>query len=490
MPKGPQLNDISRNFTSRDSLGIEGVATTIQGEICPVVNTVTPRAFYWPFMVWIYYDFYKYSGIEEHTVTEFDKYLKRQDYFFVLATLLTPGSDQNNLVGKQQAQMDIDEDQIGPYPFNPKYFKTRYGGMQYYNAGCLSMYFITDRDPEKDKDLSFPALRPEGEKMAKAFEAVIKDTEYYKSYRRNDSAVPRSVLEEYGKVISFRLNGFDECKQLLRHYMFEDDRAVQLTSRSTLLTECADYVRFIINDKGIKELNGPICRQVFFDRQSPSEEMIVLPERLLPVSNKWEIVVGRMYFTSGIEMIWKYMLEQLVDAMSLNEWFHHAFVNADFSWNLNDRVLDHIDECNYDFKTREGMIAASARRDTSSYSMENGLKVILSIYNRFKERPDFGDEKSFLNYGIDTQSISFEELFKLIESYKARTVKDLLRYIMKKWLVEQHYITAFEKMLQGRDGFYYELIDDKYVRKYDFGMAFQGIRMIQLSQVMRDLDML
>ena len=38
--------------------------------------------------------------------------------------------------------------------------------------------------------------------MATAFEAVLKDTEYYKSYRRNDKAVPRSVLEEYGKVIN------------------------------------------------------------------------------------------------------------------------------------------------------------------------------------------------------------------------------------------------------------------------------------------------
>ncbi len=29
MNKGPRLNNISRNFTTRDSLGIEGVATSI-----------------------------------------------------------------------------------------------------------------------------------------------------------------------------------------------------------------------------------------------------------------------------------------------------------------------------------------------------------------------------------------------------------------------------------------------------------------------------
>ena len=56
MPKGPQLNKLKKNFTTRDSLGIEGVATSIAADICPVVTTVTPRAFYWPFLVWIYYD--------------------------------------------------------------------------------------------------------------------------------------------------------------------------------------------------------------------------------------------------------------------------------------------------------------------------------------------------------------------------------------------------------------------------------------------------
>ncbi len=54
MSIGPKLNNISRNFTSRDSLGIDGVSTTMSAELCPVINTVTPRAFYWPFMVWIY----------------------------------------------------------------------------------------------------------------------------------------------------------------------------------------------------------------------------------------------------------------------------------------------------------------------------------------------------------------------------------------------------------------------------------------------------
>lgn len=490
MSRGPKLNNISKSFTTRDSLGIEGVSTSIQGEICPIVNTVTPRAFYWPFMAWIYYDFYKYSGISDHTIEAFDAYLKRQDYFFVLATLLTEGSDQENLVGKQQSQIDLEENPNGPYLYNPAYFKTRYGGMQYYNAGCLSMYFITNEDLENNKQLSFPMLRPEGEKLAKAFEIVIKDTEYYKSYRRNDEAVPRKVLEEYGKVINFGLKGFDECKSILKHYLFDDDRAIQLKERSRLLTECANYITLIVKKNNVDSLSLSTCRCIFYDHLLPSGKALDIPESYLTVANKWEIAVGRMYFTSGIEMIWKYMLEQLNDSLTMKEWIATSLKVSDFMWDLEQPLLSVIEECVYDFDAREEMIAATARKNTSSASIENGIRIILSVYNHFSNNDVFGDERAFFDYGKDSQSISMTEMFDLVNSYKSKTIYEFIIHIMQFWLIEQHYITAFDKMLQGRDGFFYELIDKRYVKKHEFSLDFQGIRMIQLAQVMRDLDML
>ena len=490
MPKGPQLNNIYKNFTTRDSLGIEGVATSIQAEICPIVNTVTPRAFYWPFMVWIYYDFYKYSGITDHKVEAFDAYLKRQDYFFVLATLLTKDSDQDNLVGKQQSQIDIDNNPQGPYPYNPAYFKIRYGGMQYYNAGCLSMYFITDEDPENGKNFAFPVLRPEGERMAKAFESVIRDTEYFKSYRRNDEAVPRNVLEEYGKAINFGLKGFDECKGMLRHYMFEDERAAQLRDRSRLLSENARFLRLIVKDNGVKDLSVSTCRAIFYDRLLPNGDRLTIPDDCMSVANKWEIAVGRMYFTSGVEMLWKYLLEQLIDSYTLKEWIANALDTADFGWDLRKPLSSVMEECKFSFHDREALIAATSRRNTSSYSIENGIKIILSVYNRFHDRNDFGDEKAFFDYGSDNQSISLREMFLLVKEYQDKPILDFMKFVIQHWIIEQHYLTALDKMIQGRDGFYYEIIDKKYVKKHEFGMAFQNIRMVQLVQVMRDLDML
>jgi hypothetical protein len=488
--KGPRLNNISKSFTTRDSLGIEGVATTIQAEICPVVNTVTPRAFYWPFMVWTYFDFYKYSGIEERTYTAFNKYLKRQDYFFVLATLLTPGADRNGLVGRLQAEQDILNNPNGPYEFNPQYFVSRFGGMMYYNAGCLSMYFVVDHDPETGKEYGFPVLRKEGEQMALAFESVIKETEYFKKYRRNDSAVPRDALEEFGKVIKFNLNGFEECKSLLRKYMFEDERAIQLSNRSKLLTDSCNYVKYIVNKCKVSELGRDVCRQIFYDLQLPSGENIVIPDDIQQVANKWEIVVGRQYFTSGLEMIWKYMLDQLITPMTLKQWIEYVLNISEFSWDLDGRLEEIISECDYSFSDREKMINNASRGVDSTSSVENGLRVILSVYNRFLDRDDMGEEKAFFTYGIDSQSISFTELFEKIERYKQKSIKEFFVFIMQQWLVEQHYNTSFNKMLQNRDGFYYEYIDGLYIWKYGFDMRFQDIRMTSLMQVMTDLNML
>ena len=489
MHKGPFLNNINRNFTTRDSLGIEGVVTSLQGEICPIVNTVTPRAFYWPFMAWIYYDFLRYSGITNRTVTTFDAYLKRQDYFFVLAVLLTEGSDQNNLVGKQQSQIDINDNPEGPYPFNNNYFITRYGGMQYYNAGCLSMYFITDQDAD-GKDLAFPLMRPEGEEIAKAFEDVIKNTEYYKNYRLNDKPVPKSVLLEYGKVINIGLKRFDKCKSLLRMYLFEDTRNQDFTNRSRLLAECADYIKTITDQFPEIEFNSAICRKIFFDKRLLDGSTIQLPERLISVSNKWEIVAGRMYFTSGVEMLWKYMLEQLSATMTLSEWFESVIKKSDFSWNINDSLSTVLDGCIFEFDAREEMIAATTRRGTSSYSIENGIKIILSVFNRFYDRNDLAGEISFINSGKETRSIALSEMIEVVEKYEEKTIKEFILFIMQNWIIKQHIETAYEKLMMGRDGFYFEQIDGKYVRKHEFGMAFQGIRLVQLSQVMKDLDML
>lgn len=490
MPRGPILNDISRNFTTRDSVGIEGVAATIQASVCPIVNTVTPRAFYWPFMVWLYYDYHQNIGRDKPDYDSFNNYVKRQDYFFVLANLLIDGSDRSNLVGKLQTERDKEENKEGPYPYNPKYFQSRYGGMQYYNAGCLSLYFITDKDSASNQYYSFPKLSREGEQMALAFREVIKETRYYQQYRLQNRPVPRDVLEEYGRVIRFDLWGFNKCKEILRKHFFEDERTRQLSERSRTLRESRDYILLLVNQAHLQNVSGVDLRRALYDFRSPDGASIILPEDLKTVANKWEIVIGRQYFTIGLEMIWKQMLEQLNEPMTGNEWLNIVLGASSFSIDLQSPLSDVSGAAPLTFDRMEEMVADARHGRKMENSLENGLRIMLSVYDRFHKRDDFGEEKAFLWYGNESRSISLQELFDKVEEYKGKTVLTFLAFLMRKWLIEQHYFTAFEKMMQNRDGFYYEFINGRYVRKFKFGLDFQAIRLTSLTQVMRDLDIL
>ena len=474
MKKGPILNDTSYNFTTRDSLGIAGVATSISAELCSIVTTVTPRAFYWPFMVWIANDFCHNKKMVEKTEKEFYRYVKKQDYFFVMASLINH-NDENNLVGKTKAKEDLEGP--GPYPYNENYFKSQYGGMQYYNGGCVEMNYVDRENPETHQTYNVPHIYPIGEEMAKAFEEVIKESEYYKYYRDKDDPVPREVLKEYGNYINLGLQGFDKCKELLRHKLFE-------TKKNDELRQCKDYIVYLYQNYHIHELKKETCRELFFDYETPDHVKITLPDELQKIARKWEIVIGRQYFTYSMELIWQYMLEELLEPMSLKQWKKHVIESSDLSFDNETKVSEFLDQCTLGFEEREAYCKGF-------HAVEDGLKVMLSIYNRFAENDEFKEYQYYMEYHIDEQSIPFTEFFQKVDEYKNKTVIEFLDFIMTEWIVKHHYYTALEKMIYGRDGFFYEEVDGIYSQKHGrFKAEFQGVRMIQLMQVMKDLDML
>ena len=276
----------------------------------------------------------------------------------------------------------------------------------------------------------------------------------------------------------------------MKKYFFEDNRAVQVKSRSELLTESRDYVELLVHQYNISQTRGLELRRALYDYRLNNGIKIIIPDTLRTVAHKWEIATGRQYFTLGLEMIWKKMLEQLSFPMTKMEWIRSVFRNSKFSLALQKPLENVVGECHLSFDEIEESISYAIRSQKMEECVENGLGVILSVYNRFSERADLGDEKAFLEYGADTQSIAMVELFEKVKEYSKKPYAVFLQFIMEEWLIEQHFITAFEKMLQGRDGFYYELIDGKYTRKHYFNIDFQGIRLTSLTQVMRDLDIL
>lgn len=486
MSKGPKLNNTNRNFTTRDNLGIGSATTSIQAELCPIINTVTPRAFYWIFMVWNYYDFLMNVDKSKWNKTEFDKpFLKKNDYFFVLSNLLVEEPDQYNLVGKEKTDIDIKKNPEGPYPYNRDYFVSTYGGMQYYNAGCLTMNFITERDDEKT--FGFPRITEKiGKPIALAFESVIKETEYYQKYRLSNKPVPKTVLEELGRKLTLHLDGFDECKRLLREAIFEPKANANLDN--CRLIESGKYVELLYNEYGLYNPSLRDMRQALYDYFSPrGEYKYPIIDFLQNIANDWEIVVGRQYLVIGIELIWKYMIEIISTPLSLNEWIKQSIDSSIWTIDYNLSLNEIVPLCDFAFEEREAFIDKGRGRSKDiELNVENGIKIMLSVYNRFRERKELNQD--YLKFG---EEVSISSLIDLVEEYRERPLKDFVGYVMSEWIVKQHHITAFNKMIENRDGYYFEYIDGLYIQKeWKPSPAFQDIRLINLISVMEDLDML
>ena len=486
--KGPKINIKATRETSRDNLGVNGAQTTIQDLLCPVINTVTYRAFYWIFLVWNYYDFFKHAGKKnfssKKTTEDFQyNYLRKHDYFFVLGNIIAHNTDQRNLVGIAAASEDAKKP--GPYKFNREYFKGGFGGMDYYVAGCRSFGFTTNRDRSNEEEIKgINRVTPQGEPLGKAFEDVISGTRYFKEYRYKDTEIPKDVLEELGNTIRLDLQGMDECKRLMRDALFSENECFY----NKRLIESKDYLLYLYNNKFIQTRpSDKSFREVLYDYFSPRGNKLSYPDSLEYTVKAWETLVGRQYFTISIEMICKAMVYTL-DVPKTYDKLKGDLIQYS-TWEMIDDlekpISYYIPSCKFSFDKRESQIEKcfrSVRRYDKN--CEVGLQTMLSVYNRFKDRDDI--DAGLLDVGGD---VSVAEFIRIIDEMMDRPVIDFLDYVMDKWIICRNEMVALEKMFNNRDGYIFERIGSL-ISSTDRPPAtdFQEIRLKNLLQIMADLD--
>ena len=189
-------------------------------------------------------------------------------------------------------------------------------------------------------------------------------------------------------------------------------------------------------------------------------------------------------------MICKAMIDSLTIPKTMDQWVNDLI--NDSSWinmDLDQTIESLLPSCNYNFEERESLIEQGYRgvRDTSR-NCDAGIRIILSIYNRFKDRVDI--ERRHLSIGGE---VSVSKLIEIVDEWKTRPVIDLLCFIMREWIVYQNEVTALEKIMRSRslDGYIFERVDEKYARTGKYPTTdFQGIRLINLLQIMKDIDVI
>ena len=479
---GPIINNTSRNFTTRDSLGIEGVANTISADLCPIVNTVTPRPYYWAFITWCYWKFYEIYGYVEDA--EVRSFIKKTNYFVAAGSYLAGSNMVGGFTGITNIAARID-DSDNYLKYDVSYIsgnRSAIGGMGYYPPGLQSMGLVIIQREDTGERYSKPHITPKGVKLAEAFDSVISKTEYYLNYLLEES-VPKTVLVELGEKIRIDLSGFSECKKLLEQYLFDFKPYINLA-------KCKDFILYIQKTTGAEISSVERCRRVFFDEFSARGKNKPISDYLSNTAKGWEIVAARQYFTVGLEIIWQEMLQQIaVFPLTKAEWIEQVLINQSFSFSIDQPLSSVIDKYRCNSAEMEEILNEE-RYNNKNNSLEHGLIIILSVYNRLIDRKDFPEEiKEYLRIG-GQDSVSLKTFFERVGEHKQKTIKEFLSFLMLHFLVDQHIKTAFSKMLDDRDGFYLEEINGKYLMSHEFGWGFQGNRMVQLFNVMKDLEVI
>lgn len=472
----PKINNTIRNFTTRDNLGIEGIANTISADLCPVVNTVTPRPYYWAFITWCYWKYYDLFGYIKDA--EVCRFIKRNNYYIALGNLLAGNVVVGGFTGITNIESKIIKDNEF-FDYDESYI-TGIGAMGYYRPGLETMNLVITQRADTGERYKEPHITPKGVQLAKAFDSGIAVTDYYNNSLL-DGPVSKKKLLELGKNIQIEFKGFDECKRLLIHYLFESDALANLS-------KCKDYILFIKNHTGIEPSSLEKCRRIFFDEFSIRGTNKPIDDNLRYTASGWEIVTGRQYFTVGLEIIWQFMLNQLSVPMTIQEWVACVLARQQFSFEIKS-PLSSIAK-NYTMNSSEiESLLESERYCNSQRTIEHGLAIMLSVFNRFTDREDLEELSGYIALG-GSDSISIKGFMNTVEEYKKLPIKDFLIHILINLLINQHLKTAFYKMIENRNGYYIEEINGKYLTSHDFYWGFQGNRMVQLFNVMKDLGVI
>ena len=473
--KAPLFNSTYQSFTKRDTLGLQSISASIQADICPIINVVTPHPFYWAFLVWNYYHYY--SSKEKHPEKFHEQFLKRNDFYFILCNYLA-GKEMDGIVGHNNIESIFNKNENGPFAYT-YYYKSKYGGMNYYNYGCYKMGFTKNNNSIITSDDSL------GIKLTKAFDSVISNTAYYKNYIAKDilpESVSRDDLIELSKYLSINLDGMDEVKNIIYQALF----AKEVNGYHSYLFYNEQYIYQLVKYGLInKDGSGNIKEALYGDKHPLILDKMQLNDKEKPIVIKWELAIANQYFATCIEMIWKYLLSILTTPITQDEWIDMALKQSTIL-NLNLPLSSITTELSFN------QIESSIRNNLGTPSPETinaSLSVLMSVYNRLKTRvSDFsyinksiGERKEYTIFGL-TQKINNHELL---------TIKDLLLYLMKTLIINKHEEVANIKRWYGRDGFMYEKINNKYAsidRNIEINLP--SLRIYNVISVLKDLGKL
>ena len=482
MTNGPKFNNIKRDFATDNSMGYDEVVNTLQRRASPVITNITENVYYFGFIVWSFHDYEKNVDYHDRTTSSLEEHFKQQNFFFT-ASFLLHNINSTGAAGSRFLRPYLMNNEAEPnLEYNPKYMDTLQTTLGYYQPG-LTPLFLMETEKADGEKLKCPQITPYGVELADVFESIIKDTEFFKKYRHS-KIIPKSVLKELGNIVNLKMRNMPTLQKKLIEVLFYNKYnkkyLMPLTLNKDYLLYCLKKYDFNIDTEIYK---------VLYDYHSPRSLNYDLPKEFEKTAKTWEIIVGRQYFTLGLSMIWKHILYLLDEPLIEEKWIEKVKNKVLEVLNPNETIEELLFEAYYTYEERIKMLKVGEKQIHSNLIID-GLKIILSIYNRFNNREDL--DSSFLEmFGTNDlyETIPLHSFFESVEFYKKDKVTDYIELIMRR-LIKQNKIIGYKKLQVGKNGYYYEYNNGYYYKQYDYDYDYAGNRMINVYRAIQDLDLL
>lgn len=482
MAKGPKFNNIKRDFATRNSMGFDEVINSLQDQASPIITNVTDNVYYIGFIIWSINDYMNGTEHENRTTNDMNEHFKLQNFFFTTSFLLKD-INSTGASGSAYIRDYVLKNESNIFTYDPHYIETLQTTMGYYRPGLNPLSLLKTETVDGDP-LKYPQITSYGKELANVFEEIIKDTEYFKKYR-NSTVVPKVVLEELGNTVNLYMRNMPTLQEKITEVLFNNKyNEKQLNA----LKLDKDFLLYTTN-KHKCNINDDI-RKVLFDYYSPRSLNYEIPKELEITSKEWEVIIGRQYFTLGLSMIWKHILNLLDEPMTEEKWIEKMKNEVLKDINQNDTLESLLSSTNYTYEERENMLKVGIREIQSNLIVD-GLRIMLSIYNRFEKRKDLGPDFNWMfgSSDIYDDTIPLAAFFSSIRQHKQEYVADYIVILMKR-LIMQNKIIGYKKLQRGKNGYYYEYNNGYYYKLLDYDYGFAGNRMINVYRALEDLNLL
>lgn len=473
MDKGPIINNHKGRIVTRDPLGVLGVSQSIVGDICPIINSVTPNAFYWVFLNWIYYDYYVIRRLDLRTKITLDDYVRTLNFYVVLGNKLN-NINYTNMLGSNYFSKNIKEDK-NSYTYYPNYVKDL--TVIYYYRGALTRANLISYIDKDDNPLDHILYLDKGIALGESLHKYLKDTKMYKEYILNNNYkdIPKDVIKEFANIASFDMKNLDEAKKLLRYDFFNEIPELKIQEK---------LIKHFYYDLDIKDIKEEKVRKYLFNYYSKRWDNNTPPEYLKKVMPGWEVLVNRHYFVAVLYMLFSYFVINL-KTIDYKEYLNILTSDVD-----NVKLGDFLNNNKLRAEEIENILNTSDMNHINKDIVINCCKILSSIYYSLNNRLDLNNE--YLekdNYGT---SISLKELLESIEIYKNKTLKEYALYILENYIIKQHQNTARRKYLSGEYNYYF-VVENELIYKVNNTsdlIGLQSLRIEQTFQVMKTIGML